>query len=61
MFLKLNFCQTDNNQDIIESNPDTEAIIRRCFVKNVFLKFLQNSKENTCSRVSFFKKFAGDF
>ena len=34
----------------------TEAVVRRCSVKKVFLKFLQNSQENTCARVSFLIK-----
>ena len=29
------------------------AVARRCSLKKVFLKFLQNSQENTCARVSF--------
>ena len=29
---------------------------RRCSVKKVFLKISQNSKENTCARVSFLLK-----
>ena len=31
----------------------SEAVARRCSVKRVFLKILQNSQENTCVRVSF--------
>ena len=34
----------------------TEAVVQRCSVKKVFLKILQNSKENTCARVSFLIK-----
>ena len=30
----------------------TEAVVQRCSVKKLFLKFSQNSQENTCSRVS---------
>ena len=37
----------------------TEAVARGCSVKKVFLDILQNSQENTCARVSFFKKVAG--
>ena len=33
-----------------------EAVVRRCFVKKVFLEISQNSQENTCARVSFFTK-----
>ena len=29
--------------------PLPEAVVRRCFVKKVFLKILQNSQENTCA------------
>ena len=31
----------------------TEAVTWRCSVENVSLKFLQNSQENTCARISF--------
>ena len=34
----------------------TEAATKRCSIKNVFLKILQNSQEKTCARVSFLKK-----
>ena len=30
-----------------------EAVARRCSVKKVFFKILQNSPENTCVEVSF--------
>ena len=33
-----------------------EAVVRRCSVKKVFLKILQNSQENTRARVSFLIK-----
>ena len=33
-----------------------EAVVRRCFVKKMFLKIPQNLLENTCTRVSFFNK-----
>ena len=33
-----------------------EAVARRCSVKKVFWKILQNSQENTYTRVSFLKK-----
>ena len=31
----------------------TEAAIRRCFTKYVFLKFLQNSQDNICAKIPF--------
>ena len=31
----------------------TEAVVRRCSVKNVFLESSQNSQENTCARDAF--------
>ena len=34
----------------------TEDVSRRYSVRKVFLKFLQNSQENTCVRVSFLIK-----
>ena len=44
------------NNDII-SSESSETVVRRCFVKKVVLKILQNSQENTCVRVSFLIKF----
>ena len=34
----------------------TEAVARRCSVKNVFLEISQNSQENNCARDFFFIK-----
>ena len=34
----------------------TEAVAQRYYVKNVFLKTLQNSQEKACARVSFLIK-----
>ena len=34
----------------------TEAVVQRCSIKKVLIKFLQNSQENTCARVSFLIK-----
>ena len=34
----------------------SETVVQRCSVTKVFLKILQNSKENTCARVSFLKR-----
>ena len=34
----------------------SEAVTRRCSVKNVFLKILQNSQENICDGASFLIK-----
>ena len=33
----------------------TETVTLRCWVKKAFLKILNNSHENTCDRVSFYK------
>ena len=30
-----------------------EAVVRRCSLKNVFLKISQNSQENTCTVISY--------
>ena len=35
-----------------------ESALRRCFTKYVFLKFSQNSQENTCAKFSFYNKAA---
>ena len=34
----------------------TEAVVRRCSVKKMFLEILQNSQESTCDRDSFLIK-----
>ena len=34
----------------------TEAVVRKCSVKKVFLEISQNSQENTCARASFLIK-----
>ena len=39
--------------------PLSEAFVRRCSVKNMFLEISQKSQENTCARDSFFNKVAG--
>ena len=43
--------------DAPENHRTTEAVVRRRFVKKVFLKFLKNSQENTCVSVHFMVKF----
>ena len=35
----------------------TEAVEKRCSVKKVFLKILQNSQKRNCARVFILKKF----
>ena len=37
----------------------SQAVVRRCSLKKVFLEISQNSKENTSARVSFFIKLHG--
>ena len=39
----------------------SEAVVRRCSVKKVFLEISQNSQENTCARVSFLIKLQDTF
>ena len=34
----------------------SKTVVRRCSVKNVFLKIPENPQENTCARVSFLMK-----
>ena len=34
----------------------TESVVQRCSVEKVFLEISQNSRENTCARVSVLKK-----
>ena len=41
--------------DSNDSN-NTEAVVRRCSVKKVYLEISQNSQENTCARFSFLIK-----
>ena len=38
----------------------TEAVTRRCSVKKVLLKILQNRQENTCARFSFLIKLQAE-
>ena len=40
----------------IRTIPNSEAVIRRCSVKIVFLEISQNSQENACARASFLKE-----
>ena len=37
----------------------SETVVQRCSVKKVFLKFFENSQQNTCGRVFFLNKVAG--
>ena len=37
-------------------NNNSEAVTRKCSLKMVFLKILQNSQENTCAGISFLIK-----
>ena len=37
----------------------SKSVVRRCSVKNIFLKTSQNSQKNTCARVSFLNKVTG--
>ena len=39
----------------------SEAVVRRCSVKKVFIEISQKSQENTCSRVSFLIKLQVSF
>ena len=48
-----------NSQSFAKKFRYAEAVVQRCSVKMVFLEISQNSQENTCARVSFFKKVAG--
>ena len=34
-----------------------EAVLRRCSVKKLFLRILENSQENTCTEVSFYQSY----
>ena len=45
----------------VQTNYDklAEALARSCSIKQLFFEILQNSPEDTCTRVSFFKKVAG--
>ena len=38
----------------------SKVVARRCSIKKVFLKILQNSQENTCGRVSFLIKLQAE-
>ena len=55
--LSCEFCQIFKNTFFHRTSPVavsvSEAVVRRCSVKKVFLEILINSQENTCARVSF--------
>ena len=40
---------------IVNSNTAPEAVVQRCSIKEVFLKILRNSQENTCEFCEIFK------
>ena len=50
------FEEEKNCSKCINKGFDPKAVTRRSYVKNVFLKLLQNSQKNTCARVSFLIK-----
>ena len=58
--VKIHFTYTHSFINVKTSYPlrvaNSEAVVRRCNVKNVFLEILQNSQENTCARASFLIK-----
>ena len=45
-----------SRDEISRVNTLSEAVVRKCSVKNIFLEISQNSQENTCVRVSFLIK-----
>ena len=54
--IKLGTCNIyhcDDHDKTIKTRKSAEAVIQRCSVKKVFLEISQNSRENTCARVSF--------
>ena len=46
--------------ELVINSIITEAVVRRCCVKKVFLETSQNSQEDTCARVSFLIKFQAE-
>ena len=42
--------------NVVDQLLITEAVVRRCSIKKVFLEISLNSQENTCARVSFLIK-----
>ena len=46
-------------EPVAKFKEKTDAATRGVLYKKVFLKILQNSQENTCTRVSFFIKLQG--
>ena len=44
------------HRDLFRALLNTEALVRMCSVKKVFLEISQNSQKNTCVRVSFLTK-----
>ena len=45
----------NNSKHVVLFYFTSEAVVQSCSVKKLFLKISQNSQENTCARVSFFK------
>ena len=41
----------------MQKKEKSEAVVRRCSVKRMFLEIFQNSQEYTCDRLSFLRKF----
>ena len=52
LFTVFTRCSFWKLQRLFLKHQPTEGVVRRCFVKEVFLKFLQNLQKNTCVRVS---------
>ena len=52
------FCHVENRENTNDNSE--EAVIRLYYVKKVFLKVSQNSKKNSCAKVSFLIKLQAE-
>ena len=55
--LRKSYAPINNSNEIFFNT--SEAVVRRCSVKKVFLEISQKSQENTCARDSFLIKLLG--
>ena len=51
----MNLSSLPDSAEIFKFYKAGVEVVLRCSVKKVFLEVSQNSQENTCARISFFK------
>ena len=60
LLVLMSYDSSNMNLGNIETIVSSEAVVRRCFIKKMFLEILQNSQENTCAKVSFLIKLLAE-